>query len=727
MKKPLLFIFLLTAIFGQTFAQKFLAEELIRFKAHSKNTEIIRDSFGVPHVYGKSDADAVFGLIYAQCEDDFNRVELNYIEKLGRLSEINGEKDLFNDLQIQILIDTLEAKKDFERAEPWFKKLLVAHADGINAYLLNNPNVKPKLLKKFEPWYALLWTDGSIGAINTAGATVNELKNFYTQTNIQSKISTTSFSDHQTGSNGFAIAPTKSKSGNALLYINPHVTFYFRPEVHMISEEGLNAYGAVTWGQFFIYQGFNEFNGWMHTSSAVDVADLYEETVTKKDNVYYSTFEGKDEVLKTKQFVIRFKANEQLEERAFTVYYSRNGPIVAKRNNKWIALKSNNRSSISLVQSWKRTKTKNLQEFQEVMNLKGNTSNNTVYADRDGNIAYWHGNFVPKRSTLFNWSKPVDGSIKETEWQGLHSVNETVHLINPNSGWIQNCNSTPFTVAGTSSPKKSDFPTYMAPDGENFRGLNAIRLLNDSRKHSIDDLIQLGHERTLEGFKILIPGLTTAYKKFESPTASLDSVINLLKDWDFKSSEESIATTVAVEWAQRLNNAIQRVYIGQGEADQVASAENFVSTASANQFLEPLMTTIENLNKRYGTWKIKWGDINRFQRINNEIIPNHDDSKSSIPMGQTSALWGQLASFNSRTYSNTNKRYGYSGNSFVAAVQFGPKVKAKSVLAGGNSGDINSPNFNDQAVMYTKGKFKDILFYKEDVLQDARKIYKPGK
>ena len=196
-------------------AQQLSSIELNRCETQAKQVTIIRDNWGIPHIYGKTDADAVFGLLYAQCEDDFPRIELNYIEKLGRLAEIKGESMLYNDLEIRLLIDSSEAINDFKKAEPWLKKLLIAYADGINFYLKTHPSVKPTLLTHFEPWYPLLWTDGSIGAINTADLSVAELKNFYSGDN---KLSYAPPKDieHQTGSNGFAIAPSKTASGNAI-------------------------------------------------------------------------------------------------------------------------------------------------------------------------------------------------------------------------------------------------------------------------------------------------------------------------------------------------------------------------------------------------------------------------------------------------------------------------------------------------------------------------------
>jgi acyl-homoserine lactone acylase PvdQ len=722
MKKLLLLIFFPSLLFGQ----KLTKEEIKRYEAQAKQVEIIRDHFGVPHVYGKTDADAVFGLLYAQCEDDFKRVELNYVEKLGRLAELNGAKDIYNDLQIRLLVDSTDAIADYAKAEPWMKKLLNAYADGINYYLYKNPKVKPALLTKFKPWYPYLWTDGSIGAISTADLTIGELKKFYAP-NDQTGSITPKYLDHQTGSNGFAIAPQNTLSGNAILYINPHTTFYYRPEVQINSEEGLRIYGAVTWGQFFIYQGFNDYCGWMHTSNNIDVADTYVEKIVSKGNDLFYEFDGKLEPIIQKKMVIKFLEDGKLKQRDFNTYFTKHGPVMAKRDGKWISLTSYNRSAKSLEQSWIRTKAKGLEDYKKAMDLLANTSNNTVFADKDGNIAYWHGNHIPKRDLKFDWTKPVDGSTSATNYLGLHSVEEGVHVYNPKNGWLQNCNSTPFSSAGIYSPTKSNYPSYMAPDGENFRGVNAVRVLNKEHQFTIDKIIETGYDTYLPAFEVLIPPLLNAYQAKADKYPNLKEPIEILKKWDYRSGEKSIATTLAIELAQKLSRDIMQVYIDAGEKDQVEKTQEFAKTASADKLLSTLTETLTELEGKFGKWQMPWGDVNRFQRLTGNVNEIYDDNKESLPVGFASALWGQLPSFNSRPMLGTNKRYGVSGNSFVCAVEFGEKIKAKSILAGGVSGNVNSAHFTDQAKAYTQGKFKDVLFYKEDVLKHVEKRYHPGE
>lgn len=712
-------------------AQDFSKQNIGRYEQRAKNVQIIRDKWGIPHVYGKTDADAVFGLIYAQCEDDFKRVELNYVEKLGRMAEIEGEKEIWEDLYIRMIIDSADAVADYQKSPAWLKSLLNAWADGINYYLYKNPSVKPALLKEFKPWYPLLWTDGSIGAINTGGAEPEDLKAFYTGEKVTASVSRKQEDKEVAGSNGFAIAPSLTASGKAILYINPHVTFYFRPEVQMVSGEGLNAYGAVTWGQFFVYQGFNQYCGWMHTSGNTDVADMYAEKVTEKNGRFFYTYEKEERQVKEKNISIRFLKDGKLQEKKFTAYSTHHGPVMGKRNGQWISVRSYNRSLNSLEQSWLRTKAKGLEDYKKVMDMKGNTSNNTVFADSKGNIAYWHGNYIPVRDTAFNWAKPVDGSIKATEWKGLHTVNESVHLYNPANGWIQNCNSTPFTAAGNASPVKSKYPPYMAPDGENFRGINATRVLAIEKQYTIDKVIAAGYDTYLPAFEILVPALISSFDK-NVPVGNvlynqISEAVSVLRNWDYRAGEQSVATTLAIEWAQKLGPAIQRVYIDQGESDQVSATRFFAQTAGYDDLLKAFRGVVMELTEKFGAWKMPWGEINRYQRLTGNIRETYDDTKPSLPVGFASATWGCLPSYVSRPMPGTKKRYGTNGNSFICVVEFGPKIKAKSLLAGGVNSQPTSSHFSDQAEMYSKGKFKDVLFYKEDVMKNAERTYTPGQ
>jgi acyl-homoserine-lactone acylase len=727
MKKHLLLIFSLFPIIA--LAQRLTTAELVRDKQMAAAVTIIRDNYGVPHIYAPTDAQVVFGLMYTECEDNFKGVERNYLYQLGRQAEVDGESNLYTDVQLQMIADSADAIKDYKASPPWFKKLMDAFADGVNYYLYKHPEVKPLVLKHFEPWYALMFTDGSVAATITGGLSLNETARFFQNGPdmgklIMPKTKTIQeeLDERELGSNGFAIAPSLSASKHAMLYINPHVPFYFRSEVQLVSNEGLNVYGAVTWGQFFVYQGFNQHCGWMHTSSNADVADLYMEKVTKKDGKWYYEYDGRQKPVTERKLTINVKQGDKLVPKTFTGYMTHHGLVLGARNGKWLSLRNDNRSYPALLESWLITKANTFAEYKKAMDIGHNATNNTVYADDQGNIAFWYGNFMPKRDPKLDWTQPVDGSTSATEWQGLHKQEDIVHVFNPSTGWIENCNSTPYTSSGIASPDKTKYPAYMAPDGQNYRAVNAVRLLSDAKNLTLDGMIAKGYDKYLTAFDVLLQPLFKAYDAAtDSVKATLKEPVKLLRDWDRRSAINSVASTIGFEWGTRLMQNLPRAASSEQGTYQTERTEAMLKNTAPKQLLDDLAATIKSLQTRYGDWHVPWGDINRYQRPANGVF---DENAPSIPVGQMSATFGQLPSFVTRPAGK--QLFGTSGNSFIAAIEFGPKIIAKSIMTGGQSFDPTSKHFTDQAEGYINGQLKDVLFYKDDVLKHAEKTYHPG-
>ena len=713
--------------------------EHVRQDIQAANVTIIRDKFGVPHIYGKSDADAVFGLLYAQSEDDFPRVERNYIWALGRLAEIEGEAALYSDLRARLYMTEIEARENYASAPGWLKALCIAFADGINFYLRTHPQVTPALITHFEPWMPMYFFEGSIGGdieqIPLAG-----IRAFYGArpadhagySQVDDTAPRLAYQDaiddrEPRGSNGIAIAGELTNSGSPLLLINPHTSFYFRGEVHVVSEEGLNAYGAVTWGQFFVYQGFNEHTGWMHTSTYVDFIDEFVEEIVEQDGRLFYRYGDRLRPLSVSDVTLKFRDGEKLSERTFPMYHTHHGPITHELDGRWVATRINWDPVNALRQSFLRSKQSNYDEFLEIMRIRTNSSNNTVYADSSGNIAYFHGNFIPQRDARFDFSQPVDGSDPATDWLAPHPIEETITLLNPASSWIQNCNSTPFTAAGDYSPDRSDYPAYMAPDPENFRAVHAVRLLRDiatdrDDKLSIDELIALAYHPRLPAFEVLIPGLLRAWDSAGQKPVELASALALLRDWDYTVAAGSVAMSLAHFYGLQVNE--------HGSAPAGASRkekiEYFASEAPPARQLALFAQALSTLDDDFGRWDIPWGEVNRYQRLDAAIAPHFDDAQPSLPVGMASGRWGALASYGSRAWPGTRKLYGTSGNSFVAVVEFGERVRAKTLLAGGQSGNPDSVHFTDQALPYINRQFKEVAFYRKDVEAQAQQTYQPG-
>jgi len=708
------------------------SDNLDRWQEHARKVTIMRDTWGIAHVFGQTDADTVFGLLYAQAEDDFNRIELNYVNALGRLAEIEGEKELYRDLRMKLFIDPIELRAKYDTSPAWLRALMDAFADGLNFYLYTHPSARPKLITHFEPWMALAFTEGSIGG-DIESISLNNLEAFYgtgTKLTAAEPAPTTPPAPHEAqGSNGFAIAPTRSASGHALLLINPHTSFYFRPELHAVSDEGLNAYGATTWGQFFVYQGFNEHLGWMHTSNGADVIDEYRETLVPAPTGPTYRYGDATRPFLTKKIALLYRAGPAgtpLAERNITVYFSHHGPIVRTANGQWIAVKMMNDPVPALTQSYQRTKARTYTEFTQVMELRTNTSNNTVYADADGNIAYFHGNFAPRRDPRFNWKLPVDGSDPATEWHGLHAVAETIHLLNPSSGWIQNTNNWPFSAAGSASPKLTDYPSYLWSNPENARGLNAVRVLSHQAAFTLNSLIEAAYDPALPAFETLLPVLFRAYDAMPNNNprhAALAAPITALRAWDHRAAVDSIPTTLAILWAQSFGTLIS-----EAKNRELVVVDHLVASLTSSQCLDALAQVIARLTRDFGTWQTPWGEINRFQRPSGDINPKFDDNLPSLPIAFAPSDWGSLPAFGVSGPPQTTKRiYGNRGNSFVAVVEFGPRIQAKTLLAGGVSGDPTSPHFNDQAARYATGTFKDAWFYRADIEKHTERTYHPGQ
>jgi acyl-homoserine-lactone acylase len=709
-------------------------DEVAAWRERAQRVMVVRDDWGIPHVSGKTDADAVFGVIYAQAEDDFNRVETNYLNSIGRLAEAEGEAEIYRDLRMKLFVDPVEMKAQFEASPPWLKSLMQAWADGLNFYLHEHPQVKPRVITRFEPWMALTFSEGSIGG-DIERISMPQLEAFYGGKNKGGQTTSASAAalvrderfEEPTGSNGFAIAPSNTASHHALLWINPHTSFFFRAEAQMTSEEGLNAYGAITWGQFFIYQGFNEHAGWMHTSSGVDNIDEYLETIVKKADCYYYKYGSEERPVTSTTISVPFKTSSGMSHKDFTVYRTHHGPIVREADGRWVSVRLMQEPMKALMQSYSRTKATGYKSFRESLELHTNSSNNTVFADADGNIAYFHANFIPKRDPSFDWTQPVDGSTPATEWHGVLSIDETPGLLNPPNGWLYNTNNAPWSAAGPdNSPKQKDYPRYVESGTENPRGIHAIRVLGGKKDFTMDSVIAAAFDSYLTEFEVLLPTLFKAYDDLpaSSPLKSkLADQIAALRAWDLRWSASSVPTSLAVYWGEDL---WQRV-TADAKKTGVTVYDYMENKAPAQVRLDALSAASDKLTNDFGTWKMPWGDINRFQRLTGDIVQPFDDSKPSIPVPFTFSRWGSLASFSAKSYRGTKKLYGTSGNSFLAIVEFGDHVRAKAITAGGESGDPKSPHFNDQATRYVAGNLRDVYFYRDDLRKHTTRQYHPGE
>ncbi|MGB6603603.1 MAG: penicillin acylase family protein [Steroidobacteraceae bacterium] len=705
------------------------ADEPARWQAEAARIEIARDDWGIAHVHGHTDADAVFGMIYAQAEDDFNRVETNYLTALGRMAEAEGPQELTADLRQRLFIEPEQLRSDYAHSPAWLVALMNAWADGLNYFLATHPQVHPRVLHHFEPWMALAFTEGSIGGDIERAVDLPALAAFY-GVDFQPPAAPTAdvpWSRDRAGSNGIAIAPANTRDGHALLLINPHTTFFFRSELHMSSDEGLDAYGAVTWGQLFIYQGFNPHIGWMHTSTGADNVDQFAETIVKRGNRFFYRYAHELRPVQVKTIELRYRTDSgALAVKSFKTYATHHGPITRQDGGKWISIALMNKPIPALEQSFLRTKASDFASYRQVARLRANSSNNTVFADSKGEIAMLLPQFMPQRDNQFDYTKPVDGSNPATDWKGLHSLESLPDIVNPPNGWVFNSNDGPYTNAGPDSPRREDFPRYMDTAGENPRGVHATRLLSARKDFTLESLESSAFDSYLPYFARLIPPVVKAYDALppEHPLrAQLHDQIELLRQWNYRWSDHSLATSLAVIWGDSLWDA----FVRPQHQDESSGAWDDMANSDPMLKLQKLAAASDLLTREFSTWRVPWGEINRFQRVTDDIVPHFSDAEPSIPVPFTSSRWGSLAAFNARSYPGTRRYYGTEGNSFVAVMEFGPKVRAVAVTAGGESGDPHSAHFNDEAIRYARGLLRRVYFYPEDLVGHVERTYQPGQ
>ncbi len=744
-----------------------------RWRTEAARVTITRDDWGIAHVHGVGDGDAVFGMIYAQAEDDFPRIEANYLTALGRTAEAEGESAIWADLRQRLYVNPEALKRDYAASPPWLRALMDAWADGLNHYLATHPATHPKVLTRFEPWMALSFTEGSIGG-DIERIDLEALKAFYTggpavlvsqrlirdpklhDPSVLSEVEGRAAEDvargtsfdyaqdergisgrHQTiiednhlieptGSNGIAIAPARTRDGHALLLINPHTSFFFRAESQVTSDAGLNAYGASTWGQFFIYQGFNAHAGWMHTSSGVDSVDEFaEQMVFTRSGPPGYRYGGETRIMTATPITLRYRRPDgSVGEHTFRTFATQHGPIVRQEGGKWIAFKMMWKPIEALEQSYLRTKTSDYAGFLKVAGLQANSSNDTLFADDKGEIAYLHPQFVPIRDDRFDYRGVVDGSDPATDWKGLTPLDKLPQAVNPASGWVYNTNDEPWNTAGEGSLDRAAFPHYMDQAGANPRGEHARALLAHHSPLTLPGLLGVAFDGWQPVFAHLVPKLETAWEALpetDPRRAALAASVASLRQWDRRWGADSTETSLAVFWGTALFEHV----LPAARAAHRSPWEAMVAADDAT-ILATFDGAIAKLKSDFGSAQVPWGAINRFQRNDAAIVQHFDDTKPSTPVPFTSAIFGSLASFGAKPYPGTKRWYGTSGNSFVAAVEFGPQVKAYAVTAGGESGHPGTRHFADQVERYAAGDLRPVYFTAADLTGHIERRYHPG-
>ena len=681
----------------------------------AKQVTIYRDTYGVPHVFGRTDASTVFGFAYAQAEDNFWRVEENFISALGRRAEIYGEEALNEDRRNHALEIPRLAQEEYSRLDPQMRAICDGFAAGFNYYLARHPEVRPRLLKKIEPWYTLAFIrynyyQNGFSRDNNLWST--EFRTAEVAAELQQNV----------GSNGWVVGPSKSASGHAMLFINPHLPFFGSGQVyegHVHSDQGWNFTGYTRFGFPFPYVGHNENGGWVSTDNSADLEDVYFETFDDPQRPLAYKYGTGYRLATERVEQILVKTATGMDTRSFTMRKTHHGPVVAAIDGKLITLRMAKFESDGWLRQWyDMTRAKSLAALKRAIAPLNMLFGNVMYADRQGNTFYIYNGAVPRRDPRFDWTKPVDGSDPATEWRGYHTMAELPQLTNPETGWMQNCNTTPFLLTSEGNPNPKDYPKYMVQEGDNLRGAISREILMSKSKFTFDDWRRAAVDTRVMAAATRLPELVAALKeRLQSTSGDRDSqaanrlreAAAILERWDRRATIDSVAMTLFSLWHNQVSRDRSRNQPG------------------ARTFLAHFEEVLAMLERDFGDWRVAWGDLNRLQRVDESKDEKFSDNKPSLPVPGVSGNDGAVFTFYAAPEKAQKRRYGVAGGSYVSIVEFGPRVRALTVHTFGASGNPNNKHYADQAPLYARGEFKPAWLFLNDIRANLEAAYHPGE
>lgn len=695
----------------------------------AKQVTIHRDQWGVPHIEGPTDEAVTFGLGYAQAEDYWWQIEEVYLRALGRHAEIVGEVKMIQfwpeGVTVDILSRSFEVAKrsrdDFPTMSQVEQDICEAYAAGVNYYLDTHPDVKPAVLDRLEPWMVVAMGRFTMleWAVQRTGISFTKQSQFAESLR------------EERGSNFWAIGPEKTKDGNAMLFVNPHQPFYGPGqfwEAHIKSDSGWHFSGSTFFGAPVLTMGHNEHLGWAHTANQPRVGDLYEVVFDDPKNPLNYRYDGGYRTAEEWTETIRVKTEGGFEDREYTFRKTHHGPIVEQ-----IDAQTYLACNIAQIfvgdrvgQAVRMSKATNFTEWLDAVGERSLVMFNIAYADREGNIYYLYNGAVPRRDHSLEWERVMDGADPRTEWKGLHTIEEMPQVLNPDAGWIQNCNESPFMATDDGGPCAFTCPEYMVGEGrrDNRRAQVSRWRLRQMEDVTFEEWAEATTDTTLYWAMYELPKLEKQHEQLYESDPKLakaaEPYMEFLKDWDCKISLEDSRGTLCYYWYEEMHgmnpppDRLKAVYLD-----------------NPDQKFQALIDAADKIAKTFGDWKVPYGEVFRMQRhanVSNYLQVPFDDSLPSVPCaGIAGTLGSSYNVYYSFSTPDRAKRYGVQGGSFMAIYEFGDRIKAKSVVQYGNSGNPESPHYFDQAQLYSKRQYKDAWFYWEDVMANAQRSYHPGE
>lgn len=672
----------------------------------ARDVTIYRDRYGIPHVFGKTDAATAFGFGYAQAEDNWPRVEDNFLRALGRSAEWSGDAGFEADKLNRALEIPRLARAEYSRMRGPLRALVDGYAAGINHWLARHP-ASGRRLARVEPWYTLAFIRYNYyqnGFLFGSGIRRGELKLAERPRDEQAS----------NGSNGWVISPSKSATGRAMLFTNPHLSFFgpgqvYEGQVH--SESGWQMTGYTRFGFPFPYVGHNGAVGWVSTDNAADLADLYTETFDDPTRPLAYRWGGGYRTATQWTDTVLVKSEAGFDRRVVTLRKTHHGPIVGERGGRPLAVRMARFEEDGWLGEWyAMTRARSVDELKTAMEPRAMLFGNVMAADTAGHTFYLYNGAVPRRDPSFDWRRAVDGSDTTTEWRGYHTLDELPQLSDPASGWMQNCNTSPFLLTDQGNPDPARFPRYMVTEGDNSRGKVSRTILASQPKFSWEEWVRLGFDTRVGRADSLLPLLLADGSTADTAAGPRREALEVLTRWNRRADTTSVATTLFMTWMERLEDLEDARWGHPG--NRIAALDSAIAKLTAG----------------FGDWRVEWGRVNRLQRVN-DLGPKllFSDSVPSVAVPGVMGGAGAVFTFYANAGNDTRAQYGVAGGTYVSVVEFGPKIRALAVHVLGASGDSASPHYFDQAPLYARGEMRPVWFTLKEIKANLERAYRPGE
>lgn len=658
--------------------------------ARPERTVILWDTWGVPHIYANNDANLLRAFGWAQMQSHGNLILQLYGQARGRAAEYWGEQYLASDRWVRINGIPHRAANWYRAQSPKFRRLLDAFAEGMNAYAREHADQIDDEVERVLP----VQTTDVLGHMQ-------RVINFTFVTNSEF-IATVTESWRSSGSNAWAIAPSRSASGHALLLANPHLPWsdlWLFYEAHLVAP-GMDVYGATLVGLPALGIAFNDYLGWTHTVNTHDGQDLYELTLV--DGGYrwdggVRAFETEEQPLKVRQ------ADGTFREEKLVVRRSIHGPVVAEKDGKALALRIVGLDQAGLFEQWwDMARARNLAEFETALKRLQIPMFTVMYADRDGHILHLFGGRTPIRPQgKWNWAGLVPGDTSATLWTETHPYEHLPRVLDPPSGWLQNANDPPWTTTFPSVLEPKDFPPYMAPRFMHFRAQRSARLLMEDDRISFEELIQYKHSTRLELADRLLDDLIPAARRQGGELARRAAAV--LEAWDRQADAESRGAVLFQAWFRELSRRCGTsgpFASPWNEASPLTTPDGLADPGLAVAALEAAASRVE---ASYGRLDVPWGDVYRLRRDQMDLPANGGPGSLGI---------FRVVDFDQAA---DGRFTAVGGDSYVAVIEFSTPVRAMALLSYGNASQPGSPHRTDQLPLFARKQLRPVWRTRQEI------------